>query len=1196
MSPDADGGVHQNKSGKRTPRPVERSRKEKERALELPSGGPESAHLTSIRNIAYCFRPLSPSRAGAARLSRRWDPEFDLHHRYSIRAAYKRKADKVQPVDQADPEGENPSRSAEWKKKVLANRRPVPYQPGLQPYGHLFQPRINNLARGVRLTPDRLSKLKVGKQLTVTERRILQEVLFNREGALGWDFSHVGRIRREVTPPMKIKTIEHKAWQAPAFRVPRALEPEVVRMLKERMEAETVQYCEGPYRNPWFLVKKSEAGKYRLINAAMYINKVTIRDANIPPNIEQFAEEFAGMQAVSLVDMQSGYDQLELDKSSRDLTGFQTPLGLLRNCTVIMGGTNSVAQFCRTMGIILDDLYDICRVFVDDIGVKGPRSRYHEEESLPGVRRYILESIQNLDRVMYNVELAGGCMSGAKSQFVVEQLKIVGFICGPDGRLPEATKVLKIVEWPACCSIEEARAFIGICVYFRLWIEGFAIVAAPIYQLFKKNVTFAWGDEQQSAMDILKTDLTTAPAIQSIDYSEEAGEIILGSDASLSGWGSTLMQAAADGKRRHIVRFDSGVWSEAEKNYDAGKRECRGLLKALKKVRIYLFGISFTVETDARTLVAQLNQSALDVPGALVNRWLAWIRLFDFEVRHVAGTKHLAADGLSRRPWTPEDDEESEEDVEEFLDNQLYCVGVHSMRLIVAAIGVENEDPGDQELPWTTVLNPASEYTEVHEEYARWLSSLKKPGKYRGRQWTKFKGEAMKYLVRDGELFRRGSKNVPLRRVVDRKEDQQEIIASQHDSNGAHKRVETTYRRVAGTYWWEGLYKDCKDYCLTCEECQRRSSLLEQDSIFSTYSQVLFEKVALDVVKMPRRRGVGYVVVAREDLSGWAEARALKNADSKAVARFLWEDVITRHGLFGRMILDGGPENKRYTEGLLQLYGIERIQVSPYNPGANGMVERGHKPIIDGLAKLTHGGIGCWPEMLHLVLWADRTSIRNSTGMSPFQLIYGRSCVLPIEAKVPSWTTLPWSKVRSTADLLALRALQLLQRDIDLEEAALRLRRMREQSKEYSDVSKRAEDKVFRGGDLVLLHDTRYKDDYSSDRKLDFWWQGPYKVTEADPLKGVYRLQELDGSNRAGTVSGRRLKLHVERETGAARKYLDILADLEGHDLSESDAEDEAHLPDFKIIIPLAGRGEESQSSEDSYDPDSMEDENSSSG
>ena len=89
--------------------------------------------------------------------------------------------------------------------------------------------------------------------------------------------------------------------------------------------------------------------------------------------------------------------------------------------------------------------------------------------------------------------------------------------------------------------------------------------------------------------------------------------------------------------------------SLAEKKYDSGKLECRGLLCALKKLHFYLYGIRFLVEIDAKTLVYQLNQPASDLPGSVVNRWLVWIRLFDFDLKHVVGTKHSGLDALSRR-------------------------------------------------------------------------------------------------------------------------------------------------------------------------------------------------------------------------------------------------------------------------------------------------------------------------------------------------------------------------------------------------------------------------------------------------------------------------------------------------------------------------------------------------------------------
>jgi hypothetical protein len=118
-----------------------------------------------------------------------------------------------------------------------------------------------------------------------------------------------------------IKTVKHKAWQVPGFPIPKVLHPIVVGMLRQRLKNSVLEYCDSLYRNLWFLVKK-KSGKYRLVNAAIEINKNTVRDANLPLSVDEFSEEFARCQIVSMIDFFSGYDQIELDAKSRNLTGF----------------------------------------------------------------------------------------------------------------------------------------------------------------------------------------------------------------------------------------------------------------------------------------------------------------------------------------------------------------------------------------------------------------------------------------------------------------------------------------------------------------------------------------------------------------------------------------------------------------------------------------------------------------------------------------------------------------------------------------------------------------------------------------------------------------------------------------------------------------------------------------------------------
>jgi hypothetical protein len=185
------------------------------------------------------------------------------------------------------------------------------------------------------------------------------------------------------------------------------------------------------------LVKKKEANKYRLINNATEINRVIIQDTNLPPNADKFSEDFANCAIASLINLFSKYDQIELDETCQDMTAFITPLGLMRNTTLPQGATNSVAQFCRVVTKILQDhIPHIARPFLNDIPVKGSKNDYGEKLAAPGIRFYVLEHIQALNRVLVDIEKISATISGAKSQFGMAGLNIVGYVSRDSCGLP----------------------------------------------------------------------------------------------------------------------------------------------------------------------------------------------------------------------------------------------------------------------------------------------------------------------------------------------------------------------------------------------------------------------------------------------------------------------------------------------------------------------------------------------------------------------------------------------------------------------------------------------------------------------------------------------------------------------------------------------------------------------------------------
>src|SRR5215471_19172859 len=150
----------------------------------------------------------------------------------------------------------------------------------------------------------------------------------------------------------------------------------------------------------------------------MNINKYMIWNANLPPNMEEFVKEFASMAVFSMIDFFSEYDQVELDPESCDMMAFQTPMGLLQQTTLSQETTNSPAQFsCITRKILEHNISHDCEFYFNNMGVKDPKTKYDEKKIFPEVRCYIFEHLQQLNRTLVSIELAGARISGSKSQW-----------------------------------------------------------------------------------------------------------------------------------------------------------------------------------------------------------------------------------------------------------------------------------------------------------------------------------------------------------------------------------------------------------------------------------------------------------------------------------------------------------------------------------------------------------------------------------------------------------------------------------------------------------------------------------------------------------------------------------------------------------------------------------------------------------
>ena len=167
-----------------------------------------------------------------------------------------------------------------------------------------------------------------------------------------------------------------------------------------------------------------------------------------------------------------------------------------------------------------------------------------------------------------------------------------------------------------------------------------------------------------------------------------------------------------------------------------------------------------------------------------------------------------------------------------------------------------------------------------------------------------------------------------------------------------------------------------------------------------------FEQWALNFVGPinPSSNQKTYILVATEYVTKWVEAEALPRAIEDSIIQFLFH-IFVRYSLPRDIITDGGPQfagNK--IAATLKNYHIQH-KITTYHPQANGQVESTNKIIEAILTKTITSDRHDWATRLPEALWAYRTTWRSTTGYSPYQLVFGKEPIFPIEFEIQTLRT-----------------------------------------------------------------------------------------------------------------------------------------------------------------------------------------------
>ncbi|GJV76981.1 reverse transcriptase domain-containing protein [Tanacetum coccineum] len=249
--------------------------------------------------------------------------------------------------------------------------------------------------------------------------------------------------------------------------------------------------------------------------------------------------------------------------------------------------------------------------------------------------------------------------------------------------------------------------------------------------------------------------------------------------------------------------------------------------------------------------------------------------------------------------------------------------------------------------------------------------------------------------------------------------------------------------------------------------------------------------------------GLKFLIVAIDYFTKWIEANKRRTITGNQVKRFVWDNIVCRFGLPGEIVSDNGKQfcDNPFKDWCSRLSITQRF-ASVKHPQTNGLVERANRSLGEGIKARLDRHKGRWVEELSHVLWAHRTTIKVSTGDTPFSLVYGTEAVIPAEIGMPTIRT---AEVNITTNDDERRI------DLDIleerrEQAAIREEKAKLKMKAYYDAKVRGVS--FRPGDFVYrANDASHAEDTG---KLGPKWEGPYEVTEALG-KGAYKLRDMDG-------------------------------------------------------------------------------------
>ena len=187
-------------------------------------------------------------------------------------------------------------------------------------------------------------------------------------------------------------------------------------------------------------------------------------------------------------------------------TAFKTKFGLYEWLVMPFGLTNAPSTFMRLINEVLRPFIGLfVVVYFDDILIYSKTMEEHFEHLSA-----VFDALRAA-RLFGNVD---------KCIFCTQRVSFLGYVVTPQGIEVDSSKIAAIWDWPTPTTVTQIQSFLGLAGFYLRFIRDFSSIAAPLHELTKKGVPFAWGDSQEVAFNTLKDTLTHAPLLQLPDFNK----------------------------------------------------------------------------------------------------------------------------------------------------------------------------------------------------------------------------------------------------------------------------------------------------------------------------------------------------------------------------------------------------------------------------------------------------------------------------------------------------------------------------------------------------------------------------------------------------------------------------------------------------------------------------------------------------